>query len=914
MRNIILSFAFILLGFSQLLAQGSIKGNISDADGETLPGAYIVIQNTNFYAVSDIKGNFEIYGIPSGDYTLEASYIGYVNKAYEIAIVDKSSLSLNILMDNDNVMEEVVINGRLEGQAKAMNSQKNSLNITEVIASEQIERFPDANVGDALKRLSGINVQYDQGEARFANIRGTAPELNSITINGERVPSAEGEKRYVQLDLIPADVVETIEVNKAITPDMDGDAIGGSINLVTQKAKPNQSLSGTLGSGYSVLTKKPLYKGKLKYSNRFVKNKVGLILTASVLDKHVRSDNYEVEWIYDDENNKDASAYPEDFQIRQYYLERLRQSYSGILDFNLADNHNIYLTGMYNWRNDWENRYRFRFKGIEKDGDNYIGEIRKQTKGGVKDNKYGRLEDQKMMSAGIGGDHYFNKLKLNWFATVQQASEDRPSERYISMRDKKVPFSINLKDITKPQLTILDDEAKDLSSAYSLKELTEENGYITERDINGRVDLELPILTGVNSSFLKFGGRYKSKTKKRTKEFFEYEPKDEDAFISDALNNIDDQTNEDFSAEGYKAGSFVKKEFIGDLDLGDSYEKSEVLEELAGQFDALENVLGGYAMYTQNITEKWTLLGGVRLEHTSVDYQGKKYNGETLEDTKRKKDAYLNVLPGVHVKYSPNRWANVKFAWTNSLSRPNYFDLVPYQEIDTEDNRIKIGNASLEATTSMNLDLLGEYYFKNLGLISGGLFYKDLKNVIAEKSKIDFEFEGNTYDRFTQPVNAGDAVLYGFELGLQRRLNFLPSFLSNLSIYGNYTYTKSELKNISLEDRKDEVLPLVGTPEHVFNTSLAYDTKKFDIRVSYNYAGQFIEEYNDEPFYDRWYDAVNYLDVNADYKISKKWKLYLSVNNLLNQPLRYYQGVDARTMQVEYYGIQGKIGLKFNIL
>ena len=174
-----------------------------------------------------------------------------------------------------------------------------------------------------------------------------------------------------------------------------------------------------------------------------------------------------------------------------------------------------------------------------------------------------------------------------------------------------------------------------------------------------------------------------------------------------------------------------------------------------------------------------------------------------------------------------------------------------------------------------------------------------------------FEFQGNVYDRISQPVNTGNADLYGFEFGLQRRLNFLPGALKNLSFYANYTYTKSELTNITLEDREDETLPLVGTPENLYNISLAYDTKNLDVRVSYNFADSFIEEYTDETFFDRWYDSAAYLDLNIDYRVHENWKVYFSLNNLLDQPLRYYQGVSDRVMQEEFYGIQSKIGIKF---
>lgn len=902
---------FILTSSLQLSAQANIKGRITDAEGTGIPTAYIFLEGTDYIEVSDLKGDYQFFNIPSGNYQLTISYIGYENQTLDIHLVAGQTLLKDIVLNEGVMLNEVVINGRLEGQAKALNIQKNKLNITQVIASEQIERFPDANIGDALKRVSGINVQYDQGEARFANIRGTAPELNSVTINGERLPSAEAEKRYVQLDLIPADMVGMIELNKAVTPDMDGDAIGGSINLVTKKASTSRLISGTLGSGYSFLTNKPIVKGKLSYSNRFANNKLGVLLKASMLDKHVRSDNMEAEWDYDDENNQDATAFPTDLQVRQYELQRLRQSYAATLDYIINENHSIYTSVRYTKREDWENRYRLRFKDIEATDDGYEAEIRRQTKGGVADNKFGRLEDQSMISFSGGGEHFLNKTKINWTLSAIKADEERPHERYISMRAKGEPIHLNLSSLESPSVNVLNAQAGDLSDAYSLKELTEEFKFTEEKDFNGRFDIEQPILFGKYASHIKFGARFKTKSKERSNQFKEYEPSDEDAFVANALANTVDKTKDDFAVEGYQAGSFVSEEFLGNIDVENGFESEDVLEELAGNFKADEDVYAAYLMYTQNIGTQWSMIAGLRYEQTQVSYSGKIFDGETLEDTGHQSADYSNLLPGFHLKYSPSKWTNLRFAWTNTFARPNYFDLVPYQNIETDDNRIEIGNPTLEATTSSNLDILAEHFFKNVGSISAGVFYKGLNDVIATETHNDYEFQGNIYDRFKRPINAGDADLYGFEFGVQRRLNFLPGFLSNLSLYANYTFTESELKNITIEGRETEALPLVGTPKHLVNTSLAYDTKKFDLRLSYNFAAAFIEEYDEETFFDRWYDQVNYLDFNADYKFTDNWKVYVSVNNLLNQSLRYYQGVDQRTMQVEYYGVNMKLGVKF---
>jgi len=292
--------------------EGIVTGKVLDSStGFYLPGAVVKIKGTNLGAITDKSGSFQILNVPIGKQTVSVSYIGYANAESELEVTDKKTTSLTFQLASGTVKsdEVLVLGDGLKGQAKALNTQKNNNNITNIISSDQVGRFPDANVGDALKRVPGIAVQNDQGEARFGLIRGTAARLNSVTINGNRIPSAEAENREVQLDLVSADMVQSIEVNKALTPDMDADAIGGSINLVTRNSPSGTRLSVTAGSGYNALSEKPILNGALIYG--------------------------------------------ENFQIRQYELQRVRSSISLDLDYKFDENNTINLGGIFNNRDDW---------------------------------------------------------------------------------------------------------------------------------------------------------------------------------------------------------------------------------------------------------------------------------------------------------------------------------------------------------------------------------------------------------------------------------------------------------------------------------------------------------------------------------------------------------------------------------
>lgn len=238
------------------IKHGSIRGRIVDSSKQILPGASVFIEKLQSGVISDVNGFYTFPNLSPDTYTLKISYIGYSPVEIQITIPYGKTIERNIVMEEGVELQEVVIGGALQGQRRAIASQKNHLGITNVVSADQVGKFPDSNIGDALKRISGINVQYDQGEARFGQVRGTSADLSSVTINGNRIPSAEGDTRNVQLDLIPADMVQTVEVNKVVTPDMDGDAIGGSVNLKTKSIPSRRILSATVGSGYNRISEK----------------------------------------------------------------------------------------------------------------------------------------------------------------------------------------------------------------------------------------------------------------------------------------------------------------------------------------------------------------------------------------------------------------------------------------------------------------------------------------------------------------------------------------------------------------------------------------------------------------------------------------------------------------------------------
>lgn len=922
MKQILRACLFLLLFTTANLAamadekandtkQGTVRGRIIDNAQQTLPGASIYIEKLHTGVTSDINGFYTFANIAPGTYKVKVSYVGYSPVELTITIPAGRTLERDVVLNEGVELQEVVIGGAFQGQHRAINSQKSHIGITNVVSADQVGKFPDSNIGDALKRISGINVQYDQGEARFGQVRGTSADLSSVTINGNRVPSAEGDTRNVQLDLIPADMIQTIEVNKVVTPDMDGDAIGGSINLVTKNSPYRRTLTATAGSGYNWVSEKAQLNLGLTYGERFFNDKLGVMLSASY--QNAPSGSYDTEFLW--EQDEDGKAYINDYQMRQYYVTRERQSYSAALDWDINANHKLTFKGIFNNRNDWENRYRTTLKDLEPDGK---ATVRIQTKAGTPDNRNARLERQRTMDFALGGEHLFGPLSLDWHASYAKASEERPNERYLDFQLKKQKFDLDLSDERRPLATPKEGYTMTLNDEFSLKELTEQQEDIQEKDLKFSANFKLPFKNG---NKLKFGAKLVRKTKDKEVDFYEYTPLDEDAFMENSLMNITDQTRKDFmpGKNRYRTGSYASKEYTGSLDLNNPslFEKSQVQEELAGNFEARETVSSGYIRFDQKLTSKVEVMSGLRIEHTDLAYTGRTYDADEdlTSKTGRRKNNYTNFLPSLLLKWNANDDFKVRASFTQTLSRPKYSALVPSVNIKRSDNEITVGNPDLKPTTSYNFDLSADYYFRNIGLVSAGIFYKKVNDFIVDQVSTNQEYQGNVYTRFSQPKNAGNASLTGVELSYQRDFGFIAPALRCIGFYGTYTYTHSRVKEFNFEGREQEKdLSLPGSPAHTANASLYFEKGGLNLRLSYNFASDFIDEMGEDSFHDRYYDRVNYLDANASYTFGKKIKttFYAEANNLLNQPLRYYQGDRNRTMQAEYYGVKVNAGVKIN--
>jgi TonB-dependent receptor len=259
----------------------------------------------------------------------------------------------------------------------------------------------------------------------------------------------------------------------------------------------------------------------------------------------------------------------------------------------------------------------------------------------------------------------------------------------------------------------------------------------------------------------------------------------------------------------------------------------------------------------------------------------------------------------VHLRYRLTPQTNVRAAFTTTLARPNFFDLVPFRLRDDED--LVLGNPQLEATVSRNFDLLLEHYDRRIGVLSAGAFYKRLSDPIFLFTE-DNEFGGAT----SQPRNVESAEIKGFEVAVQQQLSMLPPPLDGLGIWANYTYTDSEATLPGGRTAR-----LAGQAAHVFNTALSYEKGGFSSQISLNYNDPFVLEFGsdvvgaEERNEDIFLDKHLQLDFSGAYRFTPSTSLFLELVNLTNEPFRTYQGVSVRPRQEEFYESWGRLGVRY---
>ena len=966
-EKILVCMLLLLLPTISVWGSGNMSGIVKSKSGETLPGATVVIKGTTLGTATDLDGSYTLQGIPNGRNVIVVSYIGYKSLEVTINFADNTRLTRDFILDGDAIqLEGVYVSGVLKGQQRALNQQKVADNMMQVVSADQMGRFPDINVSDALRRLSGVT-----SDGKEIQLRGTPANFTNININGEQIMgSQEGGKRNESMDVIPTDILSSMEVQKTLLPSNDGDAIAGVINMrtgIARSLKPNFSID--LGSGYTFIRDKVDYNAKFSYAQRFFKNDknqdgvLGLKVNYSYMVDHNGYDRLEAEaWepynLVDNATGKVVKEnyyIPTDMRLRYQQLKSIRNGVSLAIDLSPTKYTKFVLSAMYNNRKEDGDRYRFRTRFRSDDNGFYVMEdgsigskrmryISQVTESDEKVNNFNiNLDGETSFGTWkMDGGLFYSKSKRDYTSEMDgfQTPDWRSGKK---VNGVKIPSNAIIGTLNEDKyLTYsslyaptgnMGNDAVDAISRFNL--YTQENWNYNSGGDNFTAKLNANKNYFINSNASTFSFGVKGK-------FMGYNGTVPDNTNNYAITASDNNNLTNLLYKSNMSGNFldghytnfgsvpdigkVRSYFSNSANSGDITvnEYSSNINRDGYFYDANENVISGYLMNKIQFN-KLMFLAGFRYERTHVDYKALKIDpfvnpnkpiqndDETLfnDYTATPVESSLNYgkfLPNIQFKYDLSNNTIFRLAWTTGYSRPNVTDLVPKQSVSQDLQRVTIGNPDLKPAYAHSLDILFEQYLQNVGIISGGVFYKNINNFIYVNEGI-IDDKASTYNgwQVIQSKNGDAANLMGAEITLNSSLTFLPGILKNFLFTGNYTYIHS--KATTSQDRGSMRLP--GQAKSTGNIALAYSDKRFTLQASMNYIGSYIESLGSTSERDIWRDGRWQMDINGSLNICKGFSFWVEAVNVLNSEAYTYFGNKDRAYNIQYNGAHGRCGFTY---
>ena len=929
-----LTFLFLPMTGAVWAQSGAVEGQITDGQtGEPLPGASVRIQGTSIGTAADIEGRYRLSGIDTGIQQIQFSYVGYETLETSVTILAGETTTLDIEL-NFEIFEgdEVIVTAQAAGQVAAINQQLASNTITNVVSAERIQELPDQNAAESVGRLPGISIERDAGEGQKVIIRGLSPKFNAITINGERVPSTDGDDRSVDLSMISPDVLAGIEVFKALTPDKDADAIGGAVNLVTRRAQPGLKGNIRLQTGYNDHESEyGQFKGSFTTSDRILGNRLGIVGTGSFQRANRSSDLLDAGYIFTREEQEGGIISVNNLNLGDRLETRDRYTGGLTLDYDLRDG-NIQLNSFAGYTDRDEVRRRKRYR---------IGSA--YTEYDVRDRDIG----QYLYTTSLSGTHSFQKFDISWLGSFARTLRRTPFSNNSRFRELAA-FTADLVEDQGPELIPLGAKSE-LERTWFFENTTETN-RVNDRNLAAKIDVDVPFnLRGRISGAFSFGAKVRDKSRDRDgtrfrNPFGELDdigqefPGRFDLYQSQriAISNFLDP---DFDAEDYLNGQY---EFGPGLDINalnaftDEFEFRYTvdLENEAEDYEAGENVQSAYVMAEVNIGPNLMVLPGVRFEKTTTDYSSFELDGE-FDDTGRFRGTinritgdqdYEEWLPMVHLRYKVTPQFDIRLAYTKTLARPDYFNLVPWERIVIFNNTIERGNPDLKHTTANNYDIYASIYTNRFGLLTIGGFYKKLDNIDYIRVTRIQEGEFNGFE-LTEPVNAEDeSTVYGVEVDLQTNFRWLPPPFDGLLLNANYTYIFSETFFPFFEVGPRSTLPpfrptiidtvragrMPGQSDGLINVSIGYEKGGFSGRVSMLYQGISLETVGTREELDGFLDDFVRWDAAINQRISPDFTVFLNLNNFTNRAERAFLGSEAFSTYEEYFGWTVDIGVRYS--
>jgi TonB-dependent receptor len=816
-------------------------------------------------------------------------------------------------------LDALEVQGIKEGMARAIDEQRAANNVVNVLAADSIGRFPDLNLADSLGRVSGLSIERDQGEARFVNIRGTPSDYTSVAIDGITMPSPTTGARAMRLDTIPSDIVGTLEVTKAITPDIDSDNIGGHVNIRTQGSfdQPGRAIRTNLGIGYNELGGGDITNVGLTYSDRFLENKnLGILLSVSDFETDRHTANIETNTWRLVPGETDLFR-PGLTDTRTYELVRSRSSYSGRIDFKPTENTYVFFSTIFSdWSDDeLRDNYRLPFTAYTPGSTFPAGGA---TAVAVDSNHNIRDVVNTINAYTIGAEHMIGDAKLDFSVTLGTASvETKRPNSYYNFRvapgaRPDVNYDFSNPDL--PTITRVSDSNLLMSPPEDMEFLRYEQRQenTDDDDLTIALNYEVPSNLFNRETTLKFGAKFKDKEKVRDESRTRWNAAD----IPFAVNFTDIIGSELATNFGQYPWGF-KTDRGASAALAQQIRASGPGTDLRnirfGNFyEVTEEIYAGYGMATTEFGDL-TVVAGTRVEHTKNTGSAFQTDDNWVTATPaNSSNDYTDVFPSLHFVYKLSENQTLKLSFSTALARANFATLRPNEVVDDTNLTISAGNPDIDATKAYSVDLYYDYYIQPIGIFTAGVFAKKIDDPIFSGTSLSVR-NGDTYT-VTQDLNGSDGELYGFELNFERPFTFLPAPFDGFGMFANYTYTNSSAELPRNPDGTSRGrVDLQGSSEQTYNVAIFYERGGYNARLSYLYRSEWLDAFNlNTPALTRFWDERPQLDFTASVPLNRWASIYFQANNLTDERGRRFLGNRTRVYELEGFGASYMIGAKLN--
>ncbi len=929
---------------------GTLKGKVtSEETGKALPGATVVILDTKLGGFTRPTGEFQINRIPVGTYSVAVSRIGNETDTISNVVISADqtteiSVAMKIKVTKG---QEVVVQARVQRNNEniLLVDRRKAAEVSDGISSEGMEKSGSSDAGEAIEKVTGVSVT----DGKYVAVRGLGDRYSGVTVNGSQMPSMDPNKKAVQLDMLPAGMLESIVASKTFTPDKPGDFTGGGVNVSTRSFPEKFSLkiSGGTGNNFQSSQGSDIL-GYAGSGTDWLGMDDGMRDLPSVFDN-----------LQDGVPNRSEAFANEE---KAMLLDELSHSFNNVMDpgnqtapfagnigvtlgtkAELSKDMMLGFISTVSYKRsfsayDGGQTNRWKLTGDASEIETLNNEVSLSDTKGSSEALLGGMANVTLGISGheIGLTGMYNQSGISE-ARYQQGSVPRDLSESQVFQTRTIGYLE--RNISNGQLSgkhpLSDAFHLDWSSAYTTTLQDEPDlrfftNHYTIRERNDQIDT----LYSISSATYAEPSRYFRTLEESlwdnhadlTFSFAQWD--DQDASVKAGFAHaVSDRAfsernfvyqNESGNGVSYRGDS---EEYFGEGSVGiveengGFYTFGNVIQEqteLRNTYDADQTVSAGYAMIDLPLNKQWRVIAGARLEHTDISVVSA--DTSVSEGSVQADD----ILPSINAVYSPTDLMNIRAAYTHTIARPTFRELAPFASFEFVGDYIFIGNPELERTQIKNIDLRWEYFVAPGELLAVSAFYKDFTNpiervILNENGQVIYQ-------------NVASAELYGLELEARKKLGFLSEeseFLKHMSVGANVTLIDSrvqigetELEIIrSYDPEAEDHRPLQSQSPYLINADIAYNDYEggLDVSMTYNVFGPRLSTVTlggTPDVYEQPHASLNFV---ARKKFDNGMYVKLGVKNLLDTAIEFTQEFKGTEYIYQSYTKGTSISLGFGV-